>query len=67
MFQDILDKIISVKFFIIVLSTVLFYIGKLDESGWIMMVLTTTGIRAVNDMAVLYASTKAPAKAEEPK
>lgn len=58
MLQTILNKIISVKFFVIILSTVLFYFGKLDQSGWIMMTLTTTGIRAVNDMAALYASTK---------
>jgi len=61
-FKPYLDKIfasvVSVKFFVIVISTVLFCIGKLNQDGWVSMVLTTTGMRVVNEVAAMYAEVR---------
>lgn len=48
------EKLVSMKVLVVILSTVLFYIGKLNQDGWINMVLMVTGIRAINEVAAMY-------------
>lgn len=50
----VLNSIISVKFMVICLATWLFYIDKLNQDGWVLMVLSTTGLRLVNEVAAVY-------------
>lgn len=52
--SKVFQSLTSVKFFLIILSTWLFYIDKLSESGWLMMVLSVTGLRVMNEMATAY-------------
>lgn len=54
MLKKVLDTAVSVKFLVLVTSTWLFYVGKLTQDGWVTMMLTTTGIRAVNEVAAMY-------------
>lgn len=67
-----LNAVVSVKFFVIMLSTAMFVMDKLSENGWIMMVLTTTGLRLFNEMGAIVKDVQmakhgaARAKGEEP-
>lgn len=49
-----IDSAISVKFFVMILSSVLFYIGKLTQDGWMTIVLSTTGMRLANELSSMY-------------
>jgi hypothetical protein len=48
---------------VIILSTWLFYIDKLNQDGWVTMVLSVTGMRVVNEVSAMYKDirTSAPA------
>lgn len=48
------ESLTSVKFFLICLSTWLFYIDKLSESGWLMLILSVTGMRVANELSAVY-------------
>ncbi len=50
----IFESLTSVKFFLICLSTWLFYIDKLSESGWLMLILSVTGMRVANELSAIY-------------
>lgn len=54
----IFESLTSVKFFLICLSTWLFYLGKLTEAGWLMVVLSVTGMRVANQLAAIYQGAK---------
>lgn len=56
--SKIFESLTSVKFFLICLSTWLFYLGKLTESGWLMVVLSVTGMRVANQLAAIYSGAK---------
>jgi hypothetical protein len=49
-----LENMASVKFYILVVSTVFFYVGKLSEGVWQETVLIVAGLRAVNEVASMF-------------
>lgn len=48
------ENFVSVKFYILVVSTVFFYIGKLSEGTWQETMLVVAGLRAVNEVAAMF-------------
>ena len=58
----VLEVATSVKFWILVTTTVFFYLGKLSESTWQETMLVVAGLRAVNEVA---ATLKKPAATKE--
>lgn len=52
--KELFGKIISVKFFVILVSTALFYVDKLNQDGWITVVLSVTGMRVINEVSAMY-------------
>ncbi len=48
------DKAVSMKVLVVVLSTWLFYIDKLNQDGWVTVVLGVTGMRMANEVAAMY-------------
>lgn len=61
MWDKLFDTIFSVKFYILVASTVLLVLGYIDQGTWMTMVLTTAGFRTANEIASILKS--APVKA----
>ncbi len=59
-----LQNITSIKFYILVISTIFFYIGKLSEGTWQETVLAIAGLRAVNEVASMFKKPQVEAPAE---
>jgi hypothetical protein len=53
-----LEKIISRKFFALVLSTVIFCLKMIDPSMWMAIVLSYMGVEGFSDMAVKWQNSK---------
>lgn len=49
-----IDSAISVKFAVMLISSVLFYIGTLNQDGWVTIILSTTGMRLANELGAIY-------------
>ncbi len=47
------DSVISVKFLLLAVSTLLFYKGILDQNGWLMITLSVSGMRTLNEVAAI--------------
>lgn len=67
-----MENMVSVKFYILIISTVFLYIGKLSENLWQETVLVVAGLRAVNEVASMFkkqpaAEAVAEEESEEPK
>lgn len=57
------ENMVSVKFYILIISTIFLYIGKLSENLWQETVLVVAGLRAVNEVAAMF---KKEPKSEPP-
>ncbi len=53
-YQKLIDAVTSTKLWTLLIATWLFYIDTLNQDGWITVVLMTTGMRAVNEVATVY-------------
>lgn len=60
--EKAIDKVISMKFFVLLLCTWLFYIDKLNQDGWVTVTLSVTGMRVVNEVASMYKDIRTAAK-----
>lgn len=56
--KKLLNILFSVKFQILVASCAFLYIGKLDQSNWVTVVLTVAGFRTINEVSGMYKSIK---------
>lgn len=52
------DHITSVKFYVLAVATFFFYVGRLTESGFIQLILVTTGLRTVNEVTAMMKESK---------
>lgn len=52
--EKAIDKAISMKLLIMLISTWLFYIQKLNQDGWVTVVLSVTGMRLANELSGMY-------------
>ena len=47
--KAVLASIVDIKHQLVLISTVLFYLGKMSEVGWITFVLSVTGFRLATE------------------
>lgn len=52
--EKAIDKAISMKLLVMLIATWLFYIEKLNQDGWVTVVLSVTGMRMANELGAMY-------------
>lgn len=58
-----IENCTSVKFYVLVTTTIFFYIGKLSENVWQETILVVAGLRAVNEVASMFKKEPTQSKA----
>lgn len=56
--RKLLTTLFSVKFHILAAACTFLYIGKLDQTNWVTVVLTVAGFRTLNEVSGMYKSIK---------
>ena len=57
-FSQFLEGVVDLKHQLVMISTVLFYLGKMTEVGWITFVLSVTGFRFASEIMDVIKSVK---------
>ena len=58
--EKILTTVLSLKFHILIVTTYLFYVGKLTQDNWKEVVFVISGYRVINEVSSLFANKKQP-------
>lgn len=56
--KKIYMTLLSVKFQIIVVSSIFLYVGRLSDENWVTVILTIAGFRTINEVSSMYKSVK---------
>lgn len=62
MIEKVKKELVSVKFLLFCISTILFAKGVLTENGWIMIALSVVGFKEAGKLAVAYRDVKLGSK-----